>query len=107
MWRYLTDPLKGKTPLWQVIWIYGFGVSLVYTLLEPLFPASKSAFSPYLVLGLLIGLWQSVMVWQCAYNSKYRRYGHVLRVFVVLGLLLIALVLYVLSRHPELAELSL
>ncbi|HEY2808256.1 MAG TPA: hypothetical protein VGI91_05645 [Steroidobacteraceae bacterium] len=106
MWRYLTDPLKGKTPLWQVVWIYGVGVSVVYALLEPLFPVAKSGFGAYFVLGLLIGILQSVMVWQCAYNSKYPRYGHVLRVFVVIGLLLVPLMLYVLWSHPELAELA-
>ncbi len=105
MWRYLTDPLKGKTPLWKVIWVYGFGVSLVFGLLEPVFGAGGRG--AYFALGLLIGIVQSVMVWQCAYNSRYRRYGHVLRVLVVIGLLLIPLVLYALWKHPELAELSL
>ena len=103
--RYLTDPLKGKTPLWQVIWIYGFGVSLVCLLVEPLFVGSRLAHGLYYALSLVIAIVQSVMLWQCAFNSKHPRYGYVLRLFVVLGALLIPLLLYVLWSRPELAEL--
>jgi hypothetical protein len=107
MWnRYLTDPLKGRTPLWQVIWIYGFGVSIVYSLLAPLFGATRTGMLVYLLIGLVIGILQSVMLWQCAYNSKSPRYGRVLRFLVVVGALLIPLMLYFVWSHPELAELA-
>jgi hypothetical protein len=42
-----------------------------------------------------------VMLWQCAYNSKFPAAGRLLRVVVVVGLLMIPLMLYVLFRHPE------
>jgi hypothetical protein len=107
MWqRYLIDPLRGRTPLWQVIWIYGFGVSLIYALLEPLFPVTRAGKGVYLTLGLLIGIVQSVMLWQCSYNAKSPAYGRLLRVAIVVGALLILLVLYLVWRHPELAELA-
>jgi hypothetical protein len=107
MWqRYLIDPLLGRTPLWQVIWLYGFGVSIVYGLLAPLFPSTRLGMGVYLSIGLLVGIVQSVMLWQCAYNSRSPRYGHVLRLLVVVGALLVALMLYVVWSHPELAELA-
>ena len=103
--RYLTDPLKGKTPLWQVIWIYGFGVSLVCLLVEPLFVGSRLAHGLYYALSLVIAIVQSVMLWQCSYNARSPTYGRFLRVVVVIGLLLIPYLLYLVWSHPELAEL--
>jgi len=102
MWRYLTDPLRGHTPLWKVIWIYGFGASVVYSLLEPLFSSLRGL---YFVLGLALGVVQSVMLWQCSYNAKSPAYGRLLRVLVVIGALLLPLMLYVVWKHPELMDL--
>jgi hypothetical protein len=107
MWqRYLIDPLRGRTPLWQVIWIYGFGVSVLYALLEPLFaPSTRLGNGVYWALGIVIGIVQSVMLWQCAYNSSRPGYGRVLRVLVVVAALLFPLMLYFFWSHPELREL--
>ena len=88
-------------------WIYGFGVSVVYGLLEPLFaPVTRAGKGVYFALGLLIGIVQSVMLWQCAYNSRFPRYGAVLRFLVVVAALLTAPVLYVLWSHPDLLDLA-
>jgi hypothetical protein len=106
MWqRYLIDPLRGRTPLWQVIWIYGFGASVVYALLEPLFSTTRLGNGVYWALGTIIGIVQSVMLWQCAYNSRRPGYGRVLRVLVVLAALLVPFTLYFIWSHPELQEL--
>jgi hypothetical protein len=106
MWkRYLIEPLKGKTSLSRVIWLYGFGVSAVYLLIEPLFTGSRLAHGLYYAVGLVIAILQSVMLWQCSYNAKSPTYGRVLRVLVVVGLLLIPYMLYLIWSHPELAEL--
>jgi hypothetical protein len=106
MWkRYLSDPLAGRTPLWKVIWVYGFGVSIVYLLIEPLFTGSRLAHGLYYALGLVIAILQSVMLWQCSYNAKSPMYGRFLRVLVVLSALLIPYLLYLVWSHPELAEL--
>jgi hypothetical protein len=103
MWtRALLDPLRGKTALWKVIWIYGFGVSLIYTVLGWIFvPETALAIGIYVVLGLALGVVQSLMMWQCAYNSRFPAAGRLLRVVVVAGLLAIPLMLYVLFSHPD------
>jgi hypothetical protein len=108
MWRsFFLDPLHGRTALWRVIWIQGFGVSVVYALLGSVFvPSTRTATGAYLFGGLALGLLQSVMLWQCAYNGRSRRAGTVLRVLVLLGALLMPLVLYLWWRHPKLAELA-
>ena len=103
MWtQSLIDPLRGKTALWKVIWIYGFGVSMVYTVLGWIFvPETPAGIGIYFLLGLALGIVQSVMLWKCAYNSKFPAAGRLLRLLVVLGLLAVPLMLYVLVNHPE------
>jgi hypothetical protein len=106
MWqRYLIDPLRGRTPLWKVIWIYGFGVTIALLLAEPLFTGSRLLHGLYYAFGTVVGILQSVMLWRCSYNAKSRAYGAFLRIVVVVGILMIPLVLYTLWRHPEIMEL--
>lgn len=108
MWnQYVTDPLRGRSPLWKVIWIQGFGVSVVYALLGALVPDTRAATAAYLIGGLLIGAVQSVMLWQCAYNGRSRAAGTFLRVVVLIGAVLMPLALYMWWTHPELADLDL
>jgi len=102
MWSALSDPMRGKTPLWKVIWVYGFGVSVVYTVLGMiLVPETPVGIGVYILLGLALGIVQSVMLWKCAYNSRYPSTGKLLRIVAVAGLLAIPLMLYVLIKNPE------
>ena len=103
MWpNVLAEPLRGKTSLWKVVWIYGFGASVVYTLLGWMFvPETPFGITVYFLFGLALGVLQSVMLWQCAYNSRFPTAGRLLRGVVVVGLLMVPLMLYVLFRHPE------
>jgi len=106
MWlRYLTDPLQGKSPLWQVIWVYGFAVSLAYLLIEPLFLASNLIHGVYYALGIVITVAQSVMLWRCSYNARSPTYGRLLRVLVVAGVVMLLLLVYLLWRDPGLRGL--
>jgi hypothetical protein len=103
MWtRALLEPLNGKTPLWKVVWIYGFGVSVLYSVFGlVLAPETPLAIGIYGFIGLALGVVQSLMLWKCAYNSRFPSAGRVLRIAVVAGLLLLPLMLYVLVRYPE------
>jgi hypothetical protein len=103
MWpQLLSDPLRGKTPLWKIIWLYGFGVSFVYTLLGWIFaPETPLGIGVYFLFGLALGVVQSVMLWQCASNSRFPAAGRLLRGAVVVGLLTVPLMLYIIFRHPE------
>ena len=71
MWpNVLAEPLRGKTSLWKVVWIYGFGASVVYTLLGWMFvPETPFGITVYFLFGLALGILQSVMLWQCAYTE--------------------------------------
>jgi hypothetical protein len=56
----------------------------------------------YTVVGLVIGALQSAMLWQCAFNTRYRFLGRVTRLCVIVGLLTTPLALYVMFKYPEL-----
>ena len=102
MWSAFTDPLRGKTALWKVIWIYGFGVSVLYTVLGGiLVPETPLGIGVYVLLGLLLGIVQSAMLYQCAYNSRFPAAGRWLRIMVIAGLVAMPLLLYVVFKNPE------
>jgi hypothetical protein len=106
MWqRYILDPLRGRTPLRRVIWVYGVALTLVLLLIEPLFVGSSLAHGIYYGFTGLVGILQSIMLWQCAYNAKSRAYGVWIRLLVILGLLMVVFALCVLWRHPEIKQL--
>jgi hypothetical protein len=109
MWnQYVIEPLRGRTPLWKVIWIQGVGASVIYALLGTVFvPDTRPATAAYLLGGLIIGAVQSVMLWQCAYNGRSRAAGTFLRGVVLVGAVLMPLALYLWWTHPELADLDL
>jgi len=103
MWRNaLAEPLRGKTVALEGdldIWLWCLSV---YTLLGWMFvPETPFGITVYFLLALALGILQSVMLWQCAYNSRFPAAGRLLRGVVVVGLLMVPLMLYVLFRHPE------
>ena len=102
--KFLSDPLEGRSSLRRVFWLYGVGVSVAYMALGAFVPLD--AVRPmliYTLVGLALGVVQSVMLWKCAYNSQSRSHtlGRVLRLCVIAGLIVTALVLYVVIAHPE------
>ena len=89
MWRrWVSDPLKGKVSLGLAFWGYGLGVSVAYTILA------------YTVIGLVLGILQSIIMWRCAPNSRSAFLGRLVRTVTVVGLILVVLMLYVAISNP-------
>ena len=106
MWpRWLTDPLTGKTSLGRAVWLYGFGGSIAYSFIALLFPETPAGFTVYTLLGLALGIVQSVILWRCAPNSRSAFIGRLVRVAVVVGLILVPLMLYLLFANPDALQL--
>jgi hypothetical protein len=99
--RWLTDPLAGKTSLGRAVWLYGFGGSLVYSVIGLLFPETTAGLTVYLALGLALGVLQSVILWRCAPNSRSAFLGRLVRAAVVMGLVLVLIVAYLLFANPD------
>ena len=104
MWpRWLADALTGKLSLSRAFWVYGVGMSVVYSALALLIDL-KSSFgvTVYLLLGALLGVLQTIILWRCAYNSRSRFLGRLVRIAMVFGLILVAVMLCVLLTNSEL-----
>ena len=102
MWpRWLADPLAGKTSLGRAVWLYGFGGSLVYSVIGLLFPETTAGFTVYVSLGLAIGILQSVILWRCAPNARSAFVGRLVRAGVIVGLILVPIMLYLIFASPD------
>jgi predicted membrane protein len=99
--RWLTDPLTGKTSLGRAFWLYGLGGSFVYSVIGLLFPETPAGLTVYVLLGLAIGILQSVILWRCAPNSRSAFVGRFVRTAVIVGLILVPVMLYLLFTNSD------
>ena len=103
MWpRSLADALRGKLSLGRAFWLYGVGISVVYSLVGLLI-STRNLFvaTVYLLFGIALGVLQTVVLWRCAYNSRSRFLGRLVRTAMVASLILLAIVLCVLFINPD------
>ena len=102
MWpRWLTDPLTGKISLGRAFWLYGVGGSIAYSLIALLFPETPVGVTVYLLLGLALGILQSLILWRCAPNSRSAFLGRLVRTAVIVGLIMVPLMVYLLVTNPD------
>ena len=103
MWpRWVADALSGKVSLARAFWLYGLGISVVYSLVGLLIDLQNVPIVVlYLVVGLALGVLQTIILWQCAPNSRSAFLSRLTRVAVVVGLILIPLMLYLLFANPD------
>jgi len=105
MWpRWLTAALSGKVSLARAFWVYGLGVSVVYSLLGLLVDEQNAAaLAVYLVVGLALGVVQTIILWRCANNSRYRFLGGLMRAATIIAVVLMAIAVYLLWTSPGLS----
>ena len=95
--KWLADALSGKVSLARAFWLYGFGVSVGYSVIGAFIDlAHPVAVGVYVVLGLVIGVVQTVILWRSAKNSPSRFMRRLVRIVVIVGLLLIPVMIYLL-----------
>jgi tryptophan-rich sensory protein len=95
--RWLADALGGKVSLARAFWVYGLGLSVVYSLIGLFVDIQNvAAAAIYLVIGLALGVVQTIILWRCANNSRFRFLGRLIRTAMIFSLVVVAIVLYVL-----------
>lgn len=95
------EPLQGRTSLSRVFWVYGLGVSAVYAVMGLAVPASSAVASGlYLLVGLILGIYQLIALWQCAFNGRSRALGIWVRVSVAASVLLLPVFVYLIVTYP-------
>ena len=103
MWpRWLADALGGKVSLSRAFWVYGLGMSVVYSALGLLIDLNSAlGVTVYLLVGALLGVLQTIILWRSAYNSRSRFLGKVVRTAMVASLILLAIVVCVLFINSD------
>lgn len=101
----IREPLQGRTSLRRVFWLYGVGASLAYTLVGLAVPSGGAAAAGlYLLGGSILGIYQLIALWQCAYNGRSRFIGMMVRVSVIVSILFIPVLVYVLVKYPGMSD---
>lgn len=101
MWNhFLLDPLRGKTPLLHVVVGCFVANGVLFLPLALLQPRGNVAVLAAVFAGLAVGLVESVMVWQCAFNSPFRHLGVFLRVSVAVSWISLPIFLYAAISNP-------
>jgi hypothetical protein len=96
------DPLRGRTRLWRVV-LYMFVANCCFSTIGAFFLAATASTSMYrffLFLGLVVGLYQLIALWQCAYNSRSPFLARLVRTAVAGSFLLVPFFIYVLITDP-------
>jgi hypothetical protein len=101
--QWLADALSGKTSLSRAFWLYGVGISVVYSAIGMLIDLEHIvAVVIYLAVGLALGVVQSMVLWRSAYNTRARIVGTLVRVSMIVGLLFVLLMVYILYMNSDL-----
>jgi len=105
--RWLADALGGKVSLARAFWVYGLGLSVVYSLIGLLVDIQNVPIAAmYLVIGLALGVVQTIILWRCANNSRFPFLGRLVRAAMIFGLVVVAIMLYVLYTNLGLLAAS-
>jgi len=91
----LMDPLRGKTSLSKVFWVYGLLGSIVVSALGLAFdPGNELAMRIYTVFGLLYSLYAIVATYQCAANCRSTLVARLARISAVISLVALPVLAY-------------
>jgi hypothetical protein len=95
LWAAIIDPLRGRTSLSKVVWVYWLLGSLVYGALELILDSGNAlVIRMYSVVGLLFSIYVTVATYRCADNCSSKFWARMARVSAVLSLLLLPVVAY-------------
>jgi hypothetical protein len=94
-WSFIMDPLRGKTSLARVIWIYVVLGSIVVSALGLFIdPGHEFAMRVYIVFGLLFSVYVTVATYQCAGNCRSKALARWVRISAIISLVLLPVFAY-------------
>jgi hypothetical protein len=100
--QWLADALSGKVSLARAFWVYGLGISFVYSLIGLFIDLENPlGVTVYLLIGAALGVLQTIILWRCAYNSRSKLLGRLVRTAMVFSLIMVAIMLYVLFTNSD------
>lgn len=95
LWTAIEDPLRGKTSLSKVFWLYGLLGSVLVSAIGLAFdPGNVFAMRCYTVFGLLFSVYVTIATYQCAGNCESKFLARLVRISAVISLVLLPLFAY-------------
>jgi hypothetical protein len=92
---FVKEPLRGKTSLSRVFWLYGVFGSLVYGSFELfLNPENQFVMRAYTIIGFIFSVYVTVGIYKCAENSRSRWVARSARVGAIITLVLLPVLTY-------------
>ena len=104
---FVKEPIRGKTSLSKVFWLYGVLGSLVFGSLELfLNPENQFVMKVYTILGLVYSVYATIGIYRCAGNSRSPWMARSARLGAIITLLLLPVLTYLdLSGALSVADL--
>jgi hypothetical protein len=91
----LKEPLRGKTSLSKVFWLYGLLGSMVVSAIGlAVDPGSELAMRTYMAFSLLFSVYVSVATYRCAANCRSKFLARLARISAVISLVALPLLAY-------------
>jgi len=91
----IEDPLRGKTSLGRVVWVYGLLGSLVYSAFGLLLDPGKAMLMwAYEIIGVLYTVYVTVATYRCAGNCGSPLLAGFVRISALLSLIALPVIAY-------------
>jgi hypothetical protein len=85
---------RGEEKLWKVFWIYWVIASIIIRIIDKATGNTNAeVYTKLDLLEILYGLWILVSLWRCAFNTKWKYLGYLVRLWCSLVLILIIMVM--------------
>ena len=86
--NWIKNAWQGKTPLWKVFWIYGvIGNNLLMIICSAMI-GNLTSIIISMVIMFAYTIWILVSQWRCAFNTKWRGWGYIVRILAIIAPLL-------------------
>ncbi len=91
----IQDPLRGKTSLAKVFWLYGLLGSILVSAIGLVLDSSNVfVMRSYTVFGLLFSVYVTIATYQCAGNCGSKFLARLVRISAVISLVLLPVLAY-------------
>jgi hypothetical protein len=93
--RWIMDPLRGKTGLGRVVWLYGIAGSLLYSAFGLFIDLENTrAMQLYTIGGLIFSVYVTIATYQCAASMRSAFARNLVRISALLSLALLPVFAY-------------
>ena len=84
---------RGEEKLWKVFWLYdvlvGFGFNFIDAIIKNGFGSKSIEYILFDIMYFVYAIWLFISLWRCAFNTEWKFFSYIARIFAVLPIILI------------------